>query len=148
MAAVGAPAEELILPALDGSWRAQRVLRTLRLQDALPFVDIESPESHTYLTANARSVLLGLGVPALDVPMVRGPSRKLTRGLATWIHQAKDSTGSPLYGGIRYLSRLSTNYECWAIFEGSLVEVVAELRITIDNPDLLAVTARHGIPLA
>lgn len=148
MARAGAAAEELDAPTLDRSWRARRVLRTLQTRGALPFVDIESPESHTYLTVHARSVLLGLGIPSLDVPTIRGPSRTLTRGLATWIYQATDDSGSPLYGGIRYLSKLSNDYECWAIFDGTSVEELAEQRITLDNPDLVAAAARHGIPLA
>lgn len=148
MAEAGATAEELAVTALDASWRAQRVLRELRTTEALPFVDIEAPVTHTYLTDHARSVLIGQGVPALDVATVRGPSRLLTRGLATWIYRAVDDAGDPLYGGIRYLSRLSTDYECWAIFDETPVELVDERHITIDDPDLVAVADRHGIPLA
>lgn len=148
MALAGATAEELAIPALDRSWRARRVLRTIRTRHALPFVDIEDPRTHTHLTEHARSVLISLGVPVLDIPTVRGPSRLLTRGLATWIYQARDEAGDPLYGGIRYLSKLSDDYECWAIFDGTEVEAIGAQRITIDNPDLRAVTDRHGIPLS
>lgn len=148
MAAAGASADELRPPSLDGDWRAGRVVRTLRTRDALPFLDIEDPQSHIYLTKHAGSVLLGLGVDRLDVPTVRGPSRLLTRGLATWIYQAKDDADEPLYGGIRYLSKLSNDYECWAIFDGTTVELAGEVRITIDNPDLVAICERFGIPLS
>lgn len=65
MARAGASADELAVPTLDRSWRAGRVLRMLRMLDALPFFDIEASGSHTYLTEHARSVLLGLGVPML-----------------------------------------------------------------------------------
>jgi hypothetical protein len=147
MARAGASADELAVPTLDRSWRAGRVLRMLRMLDALPFFDIEASGSHTYLTEHARSVLLGLGVPMLDVPTVRGQSRLLTRGLATWIYQRTDAAGEPLYGGIRYLSKLDNDYECWAIFDGTAVEVLGEQHITIDDPDLAAVAKRHAIPL-
>lgn len=148
MAEAGATAEELEAPALDASWRAPRVIRTIRSRDALPFLDIEAAATHTYLTERARTILISLSVPTLDVATVRGPSRLLTRGLATWIYQAVDDTGDPLYGGIRYLSRLSTDYECWAIFDETPVELVSERRITLDDPDLVAIAERHGIVLA
>lgn len=147
MAAAGASADELERPDLDASWRARRVLRSLRTVDALPFLDIEHPRSHTYLTERARSVLLSLDIPLLDVPTVRGPSRLLTRGLATWIYQAKNAVGEPLYGGIRYLSKPGSDFECWAIFDGITVEATGEQRITADNPDLIDVCELFRIPL-
>lgn len=148
MASVGATPAELQVPAIDASWRATRVIRTLRARDALPFVDIEAAETHTYLTGHARSVLLSLAIPLLDVPTVRGSSRLLTRGLATWIYQAKNDAGEPLFGGVRYLSKLSNEYECWAIFDGTTVQLLSDQRITINDPDLVAVAARHRVPLA
>jgi len=147
MAQAGASAEELGLPVLGPDWRSARVLRTLETVDALPFVDIEDPVTHTYLTNHARAVLIALDVPHLDVPTVRGPSRLLTRGLATWIYQARDADGAPLYGGIRYVSKLG-DYENWAIFDGTEVRTLSQQRITRDNPDLIAVCTRHRIPLA
>lgn len=148
MARAGASADELAVPTLDRAWRAARVLRALRTLDALPFFDIEASGSHTYLTEHARPVLLGLGVPVLDVPTVRGRSRLLTRGLATWIYQSVNAAGAPLYGGIRYLSKLDNAYECWAIFDGTAVELVDERHVTMDDPDLAAVAKRHAIPFA
>jgi hypothetical protein len=146
MARAGASPDEMRLPALGPEWRANRILRTLETVDALPFVDIEDPLTHTYLTERARSVLIALDVSYLDVATVRGPSRLLTRGLATWIYQAQDSAGTPMYGGIRYVSKLG-DYENWAIFDGTEVRALGQQRITIDNSDLIAVTTRHGIPL-
>jgi hypothetical protein len=96
-------ADELQIPALDGSWRATRVMRTLRTLDALPFVGIEAAESPTYLTEFARPVLIALALPLLDVPTMRGSSRLLTRGLATWIYQQRDEAGEPLCGGVARL---------------------------------------------
>jgi hypothetical protein len=82
MAAAGATADELRPTALDERWREGRMLRTLRTVDALPLLDIEDPRSHAYLTEHASSILLSLGVDLLDVPIVRGPSLRLTRALA------------------------------------------------------------------
>jgi hypothetical protein len=146
MAQAGASADELRVPVLGPDWRAARVLRTLETVEPLPFVDIENPITHTYLTEHAPAILIAFGLQHLDVPAVRGPSRLLTRGLATWIYQARDRDGAPLYGGIRYVSKLG-DYECWAIFDGTEVHPLGQKRITRDNPDLIAVAARHGIPV-
>lgn len=148
MAAAGASADELRPPPLDEGWRAQRMLRTLRLIDPLSFLDIEDPRSHAYLTEQAADVLLPLGVDLLDVPTVRGHSRLLTRALAGWIYRQKDDAGEPLYGGIRYMSRHASDYECWVLFDGSTVELIDEQPITIGNPDLVAMCRRFGIALA
>lgn len=145
--AAGASASDSRRPSLGAAWRDARVIRSLCLADPLPFVDIEDARTHVVLTERARPLLKDLGVPHLDVPTVRGRSRLLTRGLATWARSATDDTGDPLYGGIRYLSKLSNDYECWAIFEGARLDVCDERRITRTDADLLAVADRHGILL-
>lgn len=144
MRRAGAGPRELQPPAVTAAWRSQRLLRELRTRDALPFLDIEDPSSHTFLTENAPSVLMSNQVETLDVAAVRGPSRTLTRSLASWIYAARDDVGQPQFGGIRYVSRLG-DYECWAIFDGTSVELVAECRIAADDPELAAVARRHGI---
>ena len=146
IARAGGSLEEQAGPSVDASWRASRVLRTFSARDALPFVDIEDPVTHTSLTETAPTVLVGAGVNTLDVATVRGPNRRLTRAIASWLYTRVDDDGAPLYGGIRYMSRLG-DYECWAIFEGTLVDPVDERRITVDDPDLVAVATRHGIRL-
>ncbi|QJA00352.1 RES domain-containing protein [Leifsonia sp. PS1209] len=146
IARAGGSLEEQDGPSVDASWRASRILRTLSIRDALPFVDIEDPDTHTFLTQAAPTALTGAGVSVLDVATVRGPNRRLTRAIANWLYTRTDDAGTPLYGGIRYMSRLG-DYECWAIFEGTLVVPVDERRITVDDPELVAVANRHGIRL-
>lgn len=146
MRKAGATADELIETGIDAAWRSRRVLRTLRTRDALPFVDIEHPATHTYLTEHAAEVLLRTGVQALDVALARGPSRQLTRGLASWLYSARGADDALLYGGIRYVSRLG-DYECWAIFDGTTAEVLTTTPIVADDADLVAVAALHGVPL-
>ncbi|WP_440709382.1 RES family NAD+ phosphorylase [Herbiconiux sp. YIM B11900] len=145
LATAGASASDLRRPSLGAAWRDARVIRSLRVRDSLPFVDIEDARTHVLLTEQASPLLTDLGVPLLDVPAERGRSRLLTRGLATWARSATDDAGDPLYGGIRYLSKLSNDYECWAIFEGAHLEVREERRITPTDADPLAVVDRHGI---
>jgi len=92
------------LPApgeIPRSWRLDRRLRTLTLPTPLPFVDIDAPTTQTYLTHHAARLLIELGVNSLDIATVRGPSRLLTRSLASWLYAQTDVHGRPLYSGIR-----------------------------------------------
>jgi RES domain. len=131
---------------LDTTWRTRRALRSFQTVDALPFVDIEAPETHTYLTVHAARLLDSLHITNLDVSIVRGRSRWLTRGLAEWVYNSRNDAGAALFAGIRYISRLG-DYECWAIFDGTEIEQLTEQRIDIDDPSLVAVAERHGLTL-
>lgn len=51
---------------IPADWRARRLKVQVDLPDALPFVDVEAPQTHTYLTAAMAPGLAGLGVDALD----------------------------------------------------------------------------------
>ena len=73
------------------SWRLDRQLRALTLSNPLPFVNIDAPSTHTYLTRNAARLLTELGVNSLDVATVRGPHRFLTRSLATGLYAQTDA---------------------------------------------------------
>jgi len=128
------------LGLVPASWRTRRRMRRFTTLDPLPFVDIESPRSHSYLTRNAASVLTPLGLDSLDVAAVRGPRRLLTRGLASWLYAQTDPHGNPRYGGIRYVSRLG-DFECWAVFDGTAVALLSEERLAADDPALLAVAS-------
>lgn len=122
------------------SWRPARRLRSFTPVDALPFVDIEAPSSHTYLTQHAADVLLANGMQQLDVAAVRGPSRRLTRGLASWLYSRTDEHGAARYGGIRYISRLG-DHECWAIFDGTDVRLINDLSIAATDTALCEIAS-------
>jgi hypothetical protein len=107
---------------IDQEWLISRRLRSFATVSALPFVDVESPLTHTHLTRAAGDVLMQAGIENLDVAHIRGPSRRLTRSLAAWLYSRTDAQGNPLYAGIRYMSRLG-EFECWAIFDGTTVEL-------------------------
>lgn len=124
--------------ALPREWRLSRRLRSLQLVDPRPFIDIDAPATHSFLVREAGDVLRPLGIAHLDVGVVRGPSRLLTRALARWAYTQVDDDGQGVYGGIRYSSRIGSQ-ECWAIFDGTTVRVLAELDITADDHALTEV---------
>jgi hypothetical protein len=113
----------------------------------LPFIDIESPETRTFITAHAPGLLRSLSVENLDVPSVRGPPRLLTHGIAGWLYGQTDGQGSLLIGGIRYVLRLG-DYECWAVFDGTDVSLIEEQAIDSTNADMAAVAAIYNIDIS
>jgi hypothetical protein len=143
-AAVGDEPGFVICGGIPADWRARRLEVQVDLPDALPFVDVESPQTHAYLTAVMAPVLAGLAVDALDVGLVRGRNRLITRAIAAWAYAAADPDGAPLYSGLRYLSRLGEE-ECWAVFDGTDVQERARSPIERTNPDLDAVAQTFGL---
>lgn len=120
---------------VPGGWIATRRLRTFHVAGSLPFVDVEAPTTHTFLTEHAPELLLQHDIENLDVAHVRGPNRLLTRAIAGWAYSRTDEHGDPLYAGIRYVSRLG-DFECWAVFDGAHVELDSTQNITLDDPAL------------
>lgn len=125
-------------------WRASRRLRSLRLVDPRPFIDIDAPVTHACLAREAGDILRALGIGNLDIGLVRGPSRRLTRALARWAYTRVDGDGQGVYSGIRYSSRIGSQ-ECWAIFDGTTAHVVAELDITAEDEALREIAAELDI---
>lgn len=132
--------------AVPAAWRQDRRLRRFTVQQPLPFVDVESPTTHTYLTLYAPEILAARGLSSLDVSDVRGPSRLLTRSIAGWFYSRTDEHGAPLYAGIRYVSRLG-DYECWAIFDGTACTLTHETGIALNLAELRSVAHTFGLTL-
>ena len=128
------------------AWLTTRRLRGFDVTGSLPFVDIEAPATHTYLTHHASPILLQHGLENLDIPAVRGPSRLLTRAIASWLYSRTDEHGQPLYAGIRYVSRLG-DFECWAIFDGTPLELRTSDEVVATDPALRHVLDLFGMSI-
>ncbi|MEA9986075.1 RES family NAD+ phosphorylase [Subtercola sp. RTI3] len=128
------------------AWLRSRRLRSFTTVSALPFVDVESPATHTHLTAAAADVLVQQGIENLDVAHIRGPSRRLTRAIASWVYSRTDTHGDPLYAGIRYMSRLGA-FECWAVFDGTTVELLSSSTIAPADEPLTATLKQFGMTI-
>lgn len=140
----------MVCGGVPADWRARRVKVCLTLEDPLPFLDVEHPATHEYLTTQIASQLAALGVPLLDVAAVRGPDRLVTRTIATWAFRAglhDDSGGNRFhYAGIRYLSRFGP-YECWAVFQGTPVRELSRDTISLSDTDLRAAADKFELRL-
>jgi hypothetical protein len=131
---------------VPADWRARRTRATLSMRDPLPFLDVEHPATHEYLTSQMASELAALGLSVLDVAAVRGPNRHVTRAIASWAYAATNDDDELRYSGIRYVSKLG-DWECWAIFDGTPVEVDEIQVITTSDPHLEEVSNLYGLRL-
>jgi hypothetical protein len=95
-------------------WRLQRSMATLTVQDPLPFLDVEAAATHAHLSDVLASELVRLGyADNLDLSDVTNQDRRLSRLIAQHAYTAVDEDGNPIYSGIRYMSRVGSQWECW-----------------------------------
>lgn len=106
-----------VIPA---EWWQRRQMGNMILYPALRFVDIAAVETIAHLRRVLAPVALSLGLADVDLSAVTGPHRLLTQRAARYVYEQGDAGGVPRYAGIRYLSRLSAAWECWAVFDDRL----------------------------
>lgn len=146
--AIAAAKDTCFMPpgSIPTSWREARRKYKLDVVDPLPFVDIEHEDTRSVMERELVLVLARFDVDHLDVPTVRGADRRLTRALAEWAYTRTDEEGKPLYSGIRYMSKHG-DYECWAIFAGTKVELRAAESIEKSDIDLRAVANTFNLTI-
>lgn len=77
--------------------------------------------------------------------MVRGADRRVTRLLAELIYSFQDEDGLPMYAGIRYLSRLSSDWELWAVFDRTELQLVESRPVLRTDDALIEVAKTYGL---
>lgn len=132
---------------LPRDWREKRSLGEVAIGDALPFIDIDSLDTHQYLRDKLSLGLSSLGYDDLDISAVRGSDRRLTQMISAWAYNTKDEDGQYRFSGLRYMSRLDDDWECWAVFSECPLSVVSVNPIDLDNKDLVQVADRFGLHL-
>ncbi len=129
-------------PVVSASWRQMRRLGVTVLTMSLPFVDITAAATLTALRPALAAVALEAGLSDVDLSAETRPGRLLTEA-ARYIYEQRDIAGAPRYAGVRYLSRLNPDWECWAVFVDRLrhrvVRSGAEIRA--DDPGLYEASA-------
>lgn len=128
-------------------WRYRRSAVRIIVDPAIEFLDVESAPTVDHLRDELALGLASLGYDDLSDEMIHGRDRRVTRLISAWTYAQHDATGRARYGGIRYLSWLNAEWECWSIF-GDVVDgvTVAETRpITLDMPELVEVAGKYGI---
>lgn len=139
------PGEHFMAPgSVPADWRTRRRLVRFSVNEPLPFLDVDKPATHTFLTAQMAPILDALEIDNLDNATLRGTNRLLTRAVAEWAYTAQDDDGNFFYGGLRYESRLGP-HECWAIFSGATIELSDELSIGKTSISLLTTAREFGL---
>lgn len=102
------------------------------------FVDLERGSSIRHLEVVLRDDLVRLELDHLGAGQLKGDDRRITRLASGYLHDETDAVG------IRYLSQLGGEHECWAIF-GDRVKTPdpQELEIQVDDPEFQTVWQRY-----
>jgi hypothetical protein len=137
-------AENNFMPpgAVPAEWRQRRLAVRVRAPRTARFLDVEDANTHRALERSLGSILAASGRTGLDVAAIRGGDRRLTRLISYWAHQQRDDKGLHRYAGVRYLSRLSTAWECWAVFDRLPLDEIERRPIAREDPALSSV-AKH-----
>ena len=135
---------------VPADWRHQRVLLRAELtptaaRPSLQFLDVEARKTREYLRTALGPILAYYELDDLDVATIRGADRRITRWIAKWAQEAWDENGERIFAGIRYLSRLDTEWECWAVFDDvGLLETERE-PITRQHPALRSIARAYKL---
>jgi hypothetical protein len=138
------------LGELPADWRHRRLAVKVRFVNPrhpgrAKFLDIEHLDSRERLRSELARMLSLLGHDELDVATVRGGDRRVTRAISWWAHQHRDDEGRHVFAGVRYLSRLSNDWECWAVFDDVEIVELSRQPILREDPALLRVAGHYGI---
>lgn len=130
-----------LLPRVPADWLRLRCVGQVRLRGGQRWLDLRRLETAEALRAEVAQLLQELALPDLDVSVLRGPNRALTRAVGRWAYDAG-------YQGIAYRSRFHDALDCWAIFEGADFDRVGSIvSISPDDPDLQAAAALFGLAI-
>ncbi|MGA8365517.1 MAG: RES domain-containing protein [Solirubrobacteraceae bacterium] len=132
----------MALGEVPADWRHRRlaVRATPTPSDVVPatrFLDIEAAATRAVLRGELGELLAFHSYSDLDIPTVRGGDRRITRWIGRWAYEQRDENGRMKFAGIRYLSRLSSDWECWALFEDVALNE-QERRTVARNDEALA----------
>jgi hypothetical protein len=139
---------------IPADWRQRRTAVHVRFPAVGPnakfpmgiqFLDIESVETREAMRADFAPLLAYYHYEDLDVAVVRGRDRRMTRYISQWAFQQVDDEGRPLFAGIRYLSRLSSKWECWAVFDDVQIEELNRRPILPQDPALKKIAKMYGL---
>lgn len=135
---------------VPAAWRQRRLAVRVRAEPSprLPsvrFLDVEGLSTRQVLRGELAPLLAYYGYRDLDVPTVRGADRRITRWIGKWAHDQRDDTGLPVFAGVRYLSRLSSDWECWAVFDDVPLRELARQPILQDERTLRRVARAYEL---
>lgn len=138
---------EMLEGVIKADWRRRHIIGSVELDRSLHFVDLEG--SKTLRTLRSSKYIARIAAEqnmSLDIGALIGSNRRFTQEVARFVYEHVSRTGTPLFAGIRYVSRLHRRWECWAIYSDRIQfardATVSVKRIAADNLDMHG-AARH-----
>jgi hypothetical protein len=110
------------LGEIAADWRQRRQAVRATLPEERPFLDVEAAATRAVLRDKLPWLLALLNLDDIDVSAIRSRDRRLTRWIAQWTWLKRNELGMPNFAGVRFFSRLNTDWECWAVFEDVSLE--------------------------
>ncbi|MGW2397257.1 RES domain-containing protein [Kitasatospora sp. NPDC001664] len=132
--------------SVSAEWRDRRCAVRVTADHRAQFLDVESARTHDYLTTELAEQLAALKIDYLDVPVVRGPDRRVTRQMCAWARRVHSLPGGPAFGGVRYISRLG-DWECWAVFEDTGLVEAERIDIPVATPELVEIAQLYDLTI-
>ncbi len=131
-----------LVGTIPARWRQIRGVGRIVLDPALRFVDVTHPDTLAEIRATFAGFAAESGYRDIDLSAVTSGDRRLTQRMARYIYERVSDMGAPAFAGIRYVSRHSAAWECWALFSDRLVgEQLPVQAIRADDTGFAA--ARH-----
>ena len=109
------------------------------------FLDVEAAATRSILRDELGKLLAFYGYSDLDVPTIRGGDRRITRWIGRWAYEQRDAQGRMKFAGVRYMSRLSSEWECWALFENVALDEQERRPIPRDDAALLRIADLYSL---
>ncbi len=136
---------------IPADWRQRRIAVHVRFPKEASasteprFLDIESIQTRQALLPDFEPLLKFYGYDDLDIPVVRGHDRRITRYISQWTYEQVDEDDRPIYAGVRYLSRLNNDWECWAVFDRITIEELTRRPILRDDEALNRIAQLYSL---
>lgn len=127
-------------------WRDRRCRVQVAIDlHAPPFLDVDDAETLQRLDEELRPQLDAWEVDQLDTGIIRGRDRRVTRLIADWSWSYRSDAEPHGFAGIRYVSRLDSTMECWAVFDDIEVREMARTAIAARDTDVRYAAKKLGL---
>lgn len=126
-------------------WRTRRTAVRVRIGTEGLFLDVEALRTRQALQKALGADLLRFGVDDLDVAAIRGRDRRVTRLISEWAWHQRDEDGRPRFAGMRYLSRIETAWECWAVFDDADITELERHPVLRTTPELVRIAELYEL---
>jgi hypothetical protein len=100
------------------------------------FLNVESLQTRQLIAKRLSPVLASYGASDLDVSVIRSGDRRITKAISLWAWAQMNDHGTARYGGMRYVSRLNSDWECWAVFDRVATDELERRSIQREMPEL------------